>query len=46
MKKNNSVEEYIENYPHFSEALIILRDIINSTELEESINQRSAANAV
>ena len=41
MKKVNSVEEYIENQSHFSEALIILRDIINSTELEESIKWNS-----
>ena len=37
MKKINSVEEYIEENVHFSEALIILRHIINTTELQETI---------
>ena len=37
MKKVYSVEEYIENNDHFGNALIILRNIINSTELEETI---------
>lgn len=37
MKKIYSVEEYIEEHDHFSEALIILRDIINSTELIETV---------
>lgn len=37
MKKVNSVEEYIEEHAPFSEALTLLRNIINSTELEESI---------
>ncbi len=37
MKKAKSVEEYIENNAHFKEALHILRDIINETELNESI---------
>ncbi|WP_178988787.1 YdeI/OmpD-associated family protein [Winogradskyella schleiferi] len=37
MKKVSSVEEYIEINPHFSEELTILRDLINSTELEETI---------
>ncbi|MBU2929942.1 YdeI/OmpD-associated family protein [Winogradskyella psychrotolerans] len=37
MKKVISVEGYIESNSHFSEALIFLRDIINSTELEETI---------
>lgn len=41
MKKYNSVEEYIEYQSHFSESLIILRDIINSTELEETIKWNS-----
>src|SRR5690554_2497648 len=37
MKKTNSVEEYIESNAHFSEALEVLREIINSTELEETL---------
>ncbi|MBP0904570.1 YdeI family protein [Mariniflexile gromovii] len=37
MKKVNSVEEYIEEHVQFSDALTLLRDIINTTELEESI---------
>jgi len=37
MKKANSVEEYIENNPHFGEALTLLRHIINSTELTETL---------
>ena len=37
MKKVYSVEEYIESYAHFSEALTLLRNIINSTELNESL---------
>jgi len=37
MKKVNSVEEYIETQEHFSDALILLRDIINGTELEERL---------
>lgn len=37
MQKVYSVEEYIEEHGHFKDALITLRDIINSTELEESI---------
>lgn len=37
MKKVSSVEEYIEENAHFDEALKILRDIISSTELTESI---------
>lgn len=37
MKKVNSVEEYIEEHARFGEALTLLRHIINSTELEESI---------
>jgi len=37
MKKVHSVEEYIEINSHFSNELIILRDIINSTELEETV---------
>ncbi len=37
MKKVNSVEEYIEVHSHFSDALTLLRQIINSTELEETL---------
>ncbi|WP_303316113.1 YdeI/OmpD-associated family protein [Flavivirga abyssicola] len=37
MKKIYSVEEYIEEHPHFSEALTLLRDIINTTECVETI---------
>jgi len=37
MKKANSVEEYIEIHENFSEELTILRDIINSTEMEETL---------
>ena len=41
MKKIYSVEEYIEEHSHFSEALNILRSIIISTELEETIKWNS-----
>ena len=37
MKKVTSVEEYIENNEHFPDALYLLRDIINKTELNEAI---------
>jgi uncharacterized protein YdeI (YjbR/CyaY-like superfamily) len=37
MKKVYSVEEYIENNAHFTEALTILRNIITKTELNEAI---------
>ncbi|TBN04735.1 hypothetical protein EYD45_05590 [Hyunsoonleella flava] len=37
MKKVHSVEEYIEENTHYSEALELLRSIILSTELEETI---------
>ncbi len=37
MKKVHSVEEYIESNPHFSEELSILRKLINTTELEETV---------
>ena len=37
MKKIHSVEEYIETNKHFSDALTILRNIINSTGLNETI---------
>ncbi|WP_142783226.1 YdeI/OmpD-associated family protein [Changchengzhania lutea] len=41
MKKIHSVEEYIEDHAHFSDALVLLRDIINATELSESIKWNS-----
>jgi uncharacterized protein YdeI (YjbR/CyaY-like superfamily) len=37
MKKVNSVEEYIEVHETWIEPLNILRDMLNSTELEETI---------
>ncbi|WP_299523044.1 DUF1801 domain-containing protein [Winogradskyella sp.] len=37
MKKVYSVEEYIETNSHYAEELTFLRDIINSTELEETL---------
>lgn len=37
MKKVHSVEEYIESNSHYGEALVILRDIITKTELEETL---------
>lgn len=37
MKKVYSVEEYIESNPHFSEELSILRKLINTTELDETV---------
>ncbi len=37
MKKVGSVDEYIEVHSHFGKGLAILRDIINSTELEETL---------
>lgn len=37
MKKVNSVEEYIENNANFAEEIAMLRNIINSTALEETI---------
>lgn len=37
MKKVTSVEEYIENNAHFAEEITMLRNIINSTALEETI---------
>ncbi|WP_452224291.1 YdeI/OmpD-associated family protein [Lacinutrix chionoecetis] len=37
MKKVHSVEEYIENNTHFNEALVTLRELLLSTNLEESI---------
>ncbi|MCB4799943.1 YdeI/OmpD-associated family protein [Neotamlana laminarinivorans] len=37
MKKPTSVEEYIESHANFSEALTLLRTLILSTEVEETI---------
>ncbi|WP_400080306.1 YdeI family protein [Winogradskyella sp. R77965] len=37
MKKVYSVEEYIEINQHYNDELTILRDILNSTELEETV---------
>lgn len=37
MKKVHSVEEYIESNSHYGEALVVLRDIITKTELEETL---------
>lgn len=37
MKKVSSVEEYIEIHSHWSDALSTLRNIINSTEVEETV---------
>jgi uncharacterized protein YdeI (YjbR/CyaY-like superfamily) len=37
MKKANSVDEYLEVNSNFSEALSLLRKIISSTELEETL---------
>lgn len=37
MKKVYSVEEYIENNSHYAEELNILRNLINTTALEETI---------
>lgn len=41
MKKVNSVEEYIESHEQWVEALTILRNIINSTEMEETLKWSS-----
>ena len=37
MKKIYSFEEYIEDHSSYSDALQLLRDIINSTDVEETI---------
>jgi uncharacterized protein YdeI (YjbR/CyaY-like superfamily) len=37
MKKVTSVEEYIEVNAHFAEELTILRNLINTTELDETL---------
>jgi len=41
MKKVNSVEEYIESHEQWEKALTILRTIINSTEMEETLKWSS-----
>ena len=41
MKKASSVEEYIETHENFSDALTLLRDIMLSTELEETLKWSS-----
>ena len=46
MKKVTSVEEYIENNSHYGEALKILRELILSTELEETIKWNSPVYAL
>lgn len=37
MQKANSIEEYLDNNSHFAESLQLLRQIINSTELVETL---------
>ena len=37
MKKVSSVEEYIENHEQWINTLTVLRTIINSTEMEETL---------
>ena len=37
MKKVNSVEEYIEVNQHYADELLMLRNIINTTELAETV---------
>lgn len=37
MKKANSVEDYIKSHEKWEEALVVLRSIINSTELVETL---------
>jgi uncharacterized protein YdeI (YjbR/CyaY-like superfamily) len=37
MKKVNSVEEYIERHENFTDALTLIRDILNTTELVETL---------
>lgn len=41
MKKIDSIDEYIESNSHFKAALKVLRQIINSTQLEETIKWHS-----
>lgn len=37
MKQIGSVEEYIENHEKWSDALVLLRNVISTTELDETI---------
>jgi len=37
MKKVFSVEEYIEQHPNYTDALRLLRELLNATELEETL---------
>jgi len=37
MKKVSTVEEYIEVHSNFTEALLVLRKLLNDTELEETL---------
>ena len=46
MKKVHSVEEYIEVNSHFANELTILRDIINTTELDEAVKWSSPVYAL
>ena len=46
MKKIYSVEEYIEAHENFSEALIMLRNIINTTEVEETVKWSAPVYAI
>lgn len=46
MKKVNSVEEYIEENSHFGDGLNVLRSIITSTELDESIKWNAPVYAI
>ena len=46
MKKIYSVEEYMEEHQNFSDAIILLRDIINTTEVEETIKWNAPVYAV
>jgi uncharacterized protein YdeI (YjbR/CyaY-like superfamily) len=41
MKKVNSVEEYIESHEQWTNALTLLRSVINSTEMEETLKWSS-----
>lgn len=41
MQKVTSVEEYIENNSHYAEELKLLRDLILTTELEETVKWNS-----
>ncbi len=46
MNKVNSVEEYIEVNSKWSEALTMVRDIINSTEVEETVKWNAPVYAI